>query len=215
MARITESVDRREQILEVATRLFAERGFSGTSLDDVAAEIGFTKPAIYYWFDSKDEILFEIHDRIVAGAMRRVRAIRRSGMPAHGQLVAALRAHAETLLDNIEANLVFDRDQHSLSDDRRRSIRRRERDYERALAEIYRQGIDDGSLRPIEPRLAVGAMLGAINWAYRWPGANCRFSPVMYVAMSYFEIGKRTPSAEAIGWSKNIGSYDWFRSQPP
>ena len=58
---VTAPEDRRAQIVRIATRLFSENGYAQTTLDDVAAEIGFTKPAIYHWFDSKDQILFEIH----------------------------------------------------------------------------------------------------------------------------------------------------------
>jgi AcrR family transcriptional regulator len=162
------TLDRREQIVAVATRLFSERGYAGTSLDDVAAEIGFTKAAIYYWFDNKEEILFQIHDRIVAEAAARVRAIRRDGGPAHRQLRAALVQHVETLLANVEANTVFDREQHALSEQGRRSIRRRDHAYERTLRDIYANGVAEGSLRDVDPALAVGALLGAVNWTYRW-----------------------------------------------
>jgi AcrR family transcriptional regulator len=170
MARVAQAAatDRREQIVAVATRLFSERGYAGTSLDDVAAEIGFTKPAIYYWFESKADILFAIHDRIVGEAMARVRVIRRSGGPARQQLRAVLTQHVETLLANVEANTVFDRERHVLSAAGRRSIRRRDREYERALRDIYAAGIAEGTLRDIDPGLAVGALLGAINWTYRW-----------------------------------------------
>lgn len=162
------ATDRREEIVAVSTHLFSERGYAETSLDDVAAEIGFTKAAIYYWFSSKEEILFAIHDRIVADAMSRVRAIRSGGAPPRLQLRAALTQHVETLLANVDANTVFDHQRHALSESRRRSIRRREREYERALQEIYEEGAAEGSLRDFDPELAVGALLGAVNWTYRW-----------------------------------------------
>jgi AcrR family transcriptional regulator len=162
------ATDRREQILAVATELFARHGFAVTSLDDIARVIGFTKPAIYYWFDSKDAILFEIHDRIVRDAVSRVRAIRASGDPPHVQLRRVLAEHVKTLLDNVDANTVFEREGHMLSDEHRASIRRRDQAYERTLREIYAEGIADGALRDVDPKLAVGTLLGACNWAHRW-----------------------------------------------
>lgn len=162
------AVDRRDQVVAVATRLFSKQGFAATSLDDVAAEIGFTKAAIYYWFENKDEILFSIHDQIVSEAMARVRAIRAGGGTARDQLDAVITQHVQTLLANVEANTVFDRERHALSVGRQRSINRRDGEYERALREIYAEGVGDGTLRDIDPELAVGALLGAVNWTYRW-----------------------------------------------
>ena len=160
--------DRREQIVKVATRLFSRHGYGGTTLDDIAAEIGFTKPAIYYWFDSKEAILFEIHDRIVRGALDRVAQIRATPISAADQLRQVFLSHIETLLDNRAANEVFSRTQHELSPPRLRTIRRRDGEYESLLREIYAEGVGDGSLRPLDPQVAVGAMLGAVNSMYRW-----------------------------------------------
>ena len=108
MARVAAdaATGRKEQIVAVATRLFSERGYAQTSLDDVAAEIGFTKPAIYYWFKSKDDILFAIHDRIVGEAMARVRAIRKSEGPARQQLRAVLAQHV-TMITGVNKDCIF------------------------------------------------------------------------------------------------------------
>ena len=162
------TTDRREEILEVATRLFSANGYAGTTLDDIAAAIGFTKPAIYYWFRSKDAILYEIHDRIVSASLQRVAEIRKAGGAPQDQLRAVLESHVATLLANREANEVLHREQHELSPARRRSIRTREAAYETELREIHERGVADGSFRPVDSRIAVGAVLGAVNWMYRW-----------------------------------------------
>ena len=56
--------DRRSQILRIATALFREKGYNGTSLEDIADRVGFTKPAIYYYFDSKEDLLFAIVEAV-------------------------------------------------------------------------------------------------------------------------------------------------------
>lgn len=159
---------RREQILEVATRLFSERGYAATSLEDVADEIGFTKPAIYYYFESKDEILFEIHDRIVQVGLERVRVIRAGEGDPAAKLELVIREHIRRLLDNVDANLVLVREQAALSPERSADIRKRDRAYEREVREIYEEGIAAGVFRDLDPRVAVGSLLAACNWAHRW-----------------------------------------------
>ena len=164
----TSRRSRRDEIINVATRLFSEQGYAATSLDDIAVVIGFTKPAIYYYFASKDEILFEIHDRIVREALERLRAISTGPGSPRERLEKALESHVRTVLANVAANRVFDRERPELSEDRSRSIARRDREYERLLRDLYGQGVAEGSLRPLEPAVAVGALLGALNWPHRW-----------------------------------------------
>jgi len=185
------STGRREQIVEVATQLFSRHGYSGTSLDDVAAAIGFTKPAIYYWFSRKEDILFEIHDRIVRGSLLRLAEIRQNGESPREQLRTALESHVRTLLGNREANEVFYREQHELSRSRARSIRRRDGEYEAQLREIYAAGVRQGAFRSVDSRVAVGALLGAVNWMYRWyrPGGALDGARVAVSVLDLLERG--------------------------
>ena len=187
----TTTVGRREQIVEVATRLFSSQGYAGTTLDDVAAAIGFTKPAIYYWFESKEEILFEIHDRIVRGSLDRLAEIRATADDPARQMRMALEAHVGTLLANREANEVFNREVHELGPSRQRSIRRRDAAYEQQLREIHQAGIAAGVFRAIDSRVAIGAMLGAVNWMYRWyrPGGELTAAEVTSAVVDLVERG--------------------------
>jgi AcrR family transcriptional regulator len=172
-----KSTDRREQILSVATRLFSEHGYAATSLEDVAEDIGFTKPAIYYYFKSKDEILFEIHDRIVAAGLGFVHEVQKQGGDPADQLDSILRAHICRLLDNVDANLVFAREQAALSESRAADIKARDREYEQAVRDIYAAGVDAGEFVDLDPRVAVGSLLAACNWAHRWYRKGGSYSP--------------------------------------
>ncbi len=163
--------ERRSQIIDVAERLFSKQGYEQTTLDDLAAEIGFTKPAIYYYFDSKDTILFEIHDRIVRKALEGLERIEANHDSATDRLMAALLAHGEAVLANVDANRVFERDRHALSAPRRSAIQERDRQYTRILRNWHTQAVDEGRLRAADSTIAIGSALGAINWAYRLPAA--------------------------------------------
>lgn len=192
--------DRREQIVEVATRLFSQDGYGGTTLDDIAAEIGFTKPAIYYWFESKEAILFEIHDRIVRDSLNRVVQIRAGSTAAAEQLREVLMSHVETLLENRAANEVFNRSQSELSPERLRTIRERDGNYESLLRKIYAEGVRDGSLRAFDPAVAVGAMLGAVNSMYRWyqPRRGDEVSDIAAQVLAILETGIHREAADRL-----------------
>jgi AcrR family transcriptional regulator len=152
----------------VATKLFDEKGYRSTSLGEIADVIGFTKPAIYYYFPGKEDILFEIHDRIVEKALRDLQAIVEGPGDPTEKLHSALRTHLVTLFANLDAGAVFYRERGLLAAERERSIRARERKYAQMVESIYAAGIEAGQFRDLDPFVATGAILAACNWAFTW-----------------------------------------------
>ena len=168
--------DRRTQILRVATTLFREKGYHRTSLDDIADQVGFTKPAIYYYFDSKEELLFAIVDGVVSGALERVQRIAAQDLSPLGRMNAILVENTRVVLENIDANTAFYNERGLLSPERERMVRDRERAYTTVLRDIYIEGVKAGDLLDIDPNVAISTLLGATIWVYRWYRPNGRLS---------------------------------------
>lgn len=168
--------DRKAQIIEVATVLFRENGYHATSLDDIAERIGFTKPAIYYYFDSKEDILFAIVDEVVRGALVRVRAIADRDEPIVERLHAILVENTQVVLENLDANTVFYNERGLLSPERERMVRDREREYTQIVRDLYVLGVASGELADVDPTVATSTLLGASIWAYRWFDRHGRLS---------------------------------------
>src|SRR5690606_22227104 len=138
--------DRRTQIIKVATELFREKGYYATSLDDIADRIGFTKPAIYYYFKSKEDVLFAIVNSIVDEALERFHAIA-AGPGSPGERIHALLVeHTRTILRNLDANTVFYNERGLLSPEREREMRKREREYTEIMQRLYAEGVATGEL---------------------------------------------------------------------
>lgn len=159
---------RRQEILAVAERLFWQKGFHASSMDDVAEAVGLTKPAIYHYFKSKDDILLEIRQSIMDAMMELTEGV----LDADGSPATKLRnilvAHTEMVLRRQRANKIFHEEQDAIADRRDRSIRRSESQYEDVLRGLYAEGVAAGELREVDPGIAVATLLGAINWSYRW-----------------------------------------------
>jgi AcrR family transcriptional regulator len=121
---------RREQILQAAAQLFAERGSRAVGVDDVGAAVGVTGPAIYRHFASKDamlaEMLVRISERLLAGGSERVG---QAGDAAETQLRALISFHVDFALDNPALITVQDRDLGSLGDAEAAQVRRLQRRY--------------------------------------------------------------------------------------
>jgi AcrR family transcriptional regulator len=125
-----ERPSRREQILQAAAQLFAERGSRAVGVDDVGAAVGVTGPAIYRHFASKDamlaEMLVRISERLLDGGTR---CVAEAGDDADAQLRALIAFHVDFALGNPALITVQDRDLGSLTDDDAGQVRRLQRRY--------------------------------------------------------------------------------------
>jgi AcrR family transcriptional regulator len=121
--------DRHAAILHEAAALFAERGFSGVSLEDIGGAVGVSGPALYRHFANKQAllgaILVEVSERLLAGG----RAVLSAHEAPSDQLDAIIAFHVEFALRDSDVIRVQDRDLASLSDDDRHTVRRLQREY--------------------------------------------------------------------------------------
>jgi len=167
-ARSAAGPQRKLEIIETATSLFHEKGYRETSLDDIADRVGFTKPAIYYYFKSKEDILFAIVDSIVDAALERIRTIARRDASPTERLHDLLAENTRVILENIEPNTVFYNSRGMLSLEREQDVRAREREYSQVVRDLYVEGVQAGEFLDIDPAVATATLLGASIWTYRW-----------------------------------------------
>src|SRR3954468_328353 len=132
---------RREELTRIAARLFAEKGYQGTSLADLAAEMGMQKPSLYHHIASKEDLLWEVasdgatafHDALDA-VPERARAVEKIRL--------ALRAHLAVVADQLEVATVFVREWRYLEGERRERFLAERRRYEDRIRELFREGVD-------------------------------------------------------------------------
>jgi AcrR family transcriptional regulator len=121
--------DRQTALLKEAARLFAARGFSGVSLEELGAAVGVSGPAVYRHFANKQAllgaILVSVSERLLSGG----RAVVESGEPPLDQLRALIEFHVAFALADADVIRVQDRDLASLADEDRHAVRRLQREY--------------------------------------------------------------------------------------
>ena len=163
-------VDSRQEILRTAARLFQQRGYDATSMNDVAAALKLSKGGLYHHFQSKDEILFEIMNHAMEITQERVLGpVRGIADPAE-RLRALIRLHIEVVLSPRDREItVMLHENHPLPPTLRKRINNRKKEYihfvEGLMAEVQRSRQAKGS---VSPRAAALALLGMINWIYQW-----------------------------------------------
>lgn len=158
----------REEILNSATHLFAERGYRAVTIDDVAANLGYTKSVVYYYFKSKNEILWQIITRIFDGFLEKVITEKERGLPPDQALARMVRQHALNVMQNPEWTSIFNREETELDPAQKRQIRRMKRDYDAVYEAVYEAGVAQGLFRAIPPHVAIGGAMGMCNWLYVW-----------------------------------------------
>jgi AcrR family transcriptional regulator len=158
----------RAGILTAAADLFRERGYRAATLDDIARRVGVSKPTLYGYFRSKEELLAAIFHRAMSLFERDLGAIRASGDDPVTQLRRVIRFHVGAVIAERSFLAVFFSEEANLPPRLSRAIRRRKSRYDRTVRAIVESGIRRGAVRAANPRLLVFAMLGMANWVYQW-----------------------------------------------
>ena len=157
-----------DEILASAARLFAERGFRAVTIGDIASSLGYTKSVIYYYFKSKNELLWMIFSRIYDSYFEAVNEVAARGLPPDQALAEIIRRHALNVMERRDWTAIYFREEAELDERQRRQITKKKRQYDALIEEIYEQGVKQGMFRSIPAHVAVSGILGMCNWLYIW-----------------------------------------------
>lgn len=169
---------RSEEIRRTAARIFHEKGYDATSIQDIADAVGILKGSLYYYIDSKEDLLFDVirsaHDRGLQDAT----TWGNSDAPPSEMLRAAIRQHVISNLSRLIEVGVFFHDFRSLSAERRTRIIADRDFYDSRLRQIVIDGQAAEEFDPgQDPKLVVLGMLGMMNWVYQWYSPDGPQSP--------------------------------------
>jgi AcrR family transcriptional regulator len=165
---------RREQILQAAQKLFAEKGFRETNLGDVATQLGFRRQAVYHYFPSKDDILYELIDRAGRSVATSAQPIMDAQTPPAEKLAEVVRNHVRQLLTNVDIFRIQFSELFKLTSDRADMLRRDISAYTHAIAEVIAAGQKDGTFVDVPPMTQTLLILGMCNGTTEWYSARSR-----------------------------------------
>ncbi len=159
---------KRERIIEEAVKLFYKHGFTGTTLDDIAAELGVTKPFIYTHFRSKTDLLAALCKPTIELSLEAVaRAANSPGSPTT-RLHHAIVDFTQVVLSR-QANIaIYFREEKNLAPDALAEINALRKKFDRVLSNLLTEGVAAGEFDIADPNLAALAIGGMISWAYTW-----------------------------------------------
>jgi AcrR family transcriptional regulator len=173
---VTRTGDREAQIIESATRMFQERGYDATTIQAIADDVGILKGSLYYYIDSKDDLLFRIIEDVHRGLGESVANSADYDDPLD-RIRAFVEGHVRFCAANMPAIRVFLHDFRALSEDRKTKIVEERDEYNQQFRELVVAAGEEGLLREdLDIDLVVLAVFGMMNWMYQWyrPGGRKR-----------------------------------------
>jgi AcrR family transcriptional regulator len=159
---------RREELVATATRLFAERGYHGTSMADLAEALGVQKGSLYSLTESKQALLVVVTREGAAAFHAGLDGVPEDAEPLE-RVRLALRAHLAVVAGQLDVATVFTREWRYLEGERREEILGERRRYEERFRALFREGRELGELRTdLDDAASALLALSAANWAYTW-----------------------------------------------
>ena len=175
-ARPAAKAEGRDAILTAAAAAFTERGYTATTIDDIADRLGATKGRVYHYYRSKADIFLDIHRYAMQRMLEVVSPLADCGLPPPDRMAAMVRAHAVLLMTSFPFQRVsvqgLERHLAGRVTERQRAaldgvIRMRDA-YEALFVGVLEEGVRSGDFRPLVPRRAVKPILGSLNWLTVW-----------------------------------------------
>lgn len=155
-------LEKRTAILRMAARMFATEGYAGTSLASIADRLNVTKPTLYYYIENKEDILNACVEEGLSAVEANIAQAREQGSTALERLKVFFRLHVDFNSSDFGALLV------SARQDLSRTYRRKLKAVDRAVIELLEQGVEDGSIKPCDTKMACFVLFGAFNSIPLW-----------------------------------------------
>lgn len=189
LAKPSKSTRRREEILQCAIELFDRKGYSNTSLDDVAQAVGLKREALYYYYRNRSELLLAIIEPQAVGLIDGLKKIVKMQIPAEEKLHLAIRNHLARFDRHcLEMTITLRDGVMGASDPVRDAMMQIWKKYERMWTGFIAKGQACGEFAAIgDPKMIAFAILGMCNWMARWYNPDKKTS-IDEIIQTYFQL---------------------------
>lgn len=172
----TKLTDRYAQINDAAIKLFRKKNYHGTSMQDIADEVGLYRGSLYHYINSKEEILFRIVERSISRYGEGLSKIQAEDISATEKLRKAIYLHVQLVVKHQPEHAILVEDTKQLSEEYLENIRNVQKHYEGIFQNIIEEGVKKEEFKEMHPKV-IFAILGMMNWVYRWYSENGELSP--------------------------------------
>ena len=189
---------REAELYRAATRLFRERGFHATSMQDLAEALGMNRGSLYHYIASKDDLLWRIVDDGFSTLEERVLPLLAGERPALERLREAVAAHLDVVAEQRDELILLQMERRALPPERVAAVIARRDAYEAEFRRAIRDGVAAGELRDVDERLASIALMSLCNWFTQWYRPDGALTPgeIADVLTGFYFDGLRVREGE-------------------
>ena len=180
---------RQEEVYAAAARLFATRGYHATRMQDIADELGMLKGSLYYYFDSKEDLIVKITSGRIEELLKAVQAIVDTGYSPTQKLTLAIDEHLRFFQDHVHIYTIFVREHLSdINDGTANTADLLNKQYQNLFTQILQEGIDAGEFSAeTDTQVVMRAILGMCNYTWSWYDPDGRV-PVRELARMFTQL---------------------------
>jgi TetR/AcrR family transcriptional regulator len=193
-SRAEQSDMKRKAIIREAARVFNKRGSHGTTLDDVADRLGVTKAALYRYVDNKNDLLVGCHEEAMDIANEQLGIGEREGRNGLEKIRIGMAGYLRIMIGDMGVPVLV-LEENALAEGTAGPIIALRDAFEKRLRGLVEEGIRDGSILPVNPKLAVFMLLGALNWVTKWYSPEGAWTPEQ-ASSAMIELATRAFAAE-------------------
>jgi AcrR family transcriptional regulator len=165
------------EIVAAATRIFREKGYHATSMQDIADAVGLLKGSLYHHISGKQELLLKVFENGMRLAAEMLEEVARTDLPPDEKLRQAITRHIEIITLNLDQATVSIMEARALKPAQRQRLVAQRDYFDGLLRQILQEGIDAGVFRPVDATLVTFALMGMHNWLVLWYREDGRLSP--------------------------------------
>jgi AcrR family transcriptional regulator len=160
--------EKKQEILEAAARLFRDRGYSATSMRDLAKEVKLKASSLYNHIDSKEDILQAICFSTANKFMTAIKRIENQSGSYLDKIKALVNLHAEIAASDLTSIASLNDEWRHLPEPYLSQFLYLRRDYERRFVAILQKGMEEGNIREANPQVLFYTILSSVRWLYDW-----------------------------------------------
>lgn len=170
------ATNKQTEIALAAVKLFEQKGYHATSVQDIADEVGLQKGSLYHYIHSKEDLLLQIAHQAITEFNQRLERILEADIPAREKLLLAIEKHLTVSISNLQTTTVLLREAFSLGEHPHQMIQDLTDRHLELWTRILVEGQRNGEFVVPQPRITALALLGSCNWVYRWYSSSGQMS---------------------------------------
>jgi AcrR family transcriptional regulator len=168
---------KKEQILASAIKIINQRGYSGATMEEIAAELYMTKGSLYYYFKNKSDLMYQCHNFVLSQAIEdHEEILQHKEDTAESMLRKMIAIHISYAVDEKEVFNMIMEPKRFFNKEQLDLVLKLRKKYEKLFDDVISLGLERGEFQHQEPKIVRMIILGAMNWIQQWYKANGRLS---------------------------------------